>query len=307
MQDFHNLIEEICEEEQVKFSILSKDWIIMLEKDNKTRFIAGYKFDLNAHGIGNIMDDKYATFEVLRKKQFPIIEHKILFKPSNQNEYAKYSNSYDIAEQFFKDNHENIVVKANDSTCGIDVYHITDITEISNTLDKLFKKSFSISICPFYDIKTEYRTIILNKKSILCYGKKRAVVIGDGCKSIYDLLCDFNPSYFTNNINRDEYSKILNQGETFEYSWQFNLSKGAIPFEIKDEILKQELCDLANKIADALNLGFCSIDIIETNYNEFFIMEINSGVMMKNYMQIMPNGRKVAKSVYKEAILAMFR
>lgn len=307
MKDFHDLIEEICKEEQISFSILSKDWIVMLEKNNKTKFIAGYKFDLNAHGIGNVMDDKYATFEVLRKKQIPIIEHKILFKPNNQNEYAKDSNSYKVVEQFFKDNQENIVLKANDSSCGLDVFHITSNNEIITTLDKLFKKSFSISICPFYDIKTEYRIITLNKRCILCYGKKRAIVTGDGYKSIYDLLCDFNPHYFTKNINKEDYPKILNKGEIFEYSWQFNLSKGSVPFELENENLKQKLYDIVNKITNSLDLGFCSIDIIKTSNNEFLVMEINSGVMMKNYMQIMPNGKNIVKKVYKEAILEMFK
>lgn len=84
MKEFHELIKEICAENKIKCSILSKDWVVMLEKANQTRFISGYKFDLNRHGIGNVFDDKFATYEVLKNKNIPIIEHKIVFATSNK-------------------------------------------------------------------------------------------------------------------------------------------------------------------------------------------------------------------------------
>ena len=57
---------------KIKYKLLSKDWIIMLEKDGKTRYICGYKFDLNGHGIGLITDDKFALYEVLKAKGIPV-------------------------------------------------------------------------------------------------------------------------------------------------------------------------------------------------------------------------------------------
>lgn len=307
MNEFHKLIKKICEENKIKCSILSKDWIIMLEKDNKTRFISGYKFDLNQHGIGNVFDDKYATYEVLKNKSVPIIEHKIVFETSNKNDYAIGSNSYDVVIKYFNENNQDIVLKANDSTCGNEVFHITNISDIKNTLDTLFKKSFSISICPFYKIKTEYRLIILNNNCVLVYGKRKPIVMGDGKKTIRELLKEFNPYYFENKLNEDKYTKILEKDEIYEYSWQFNLSKGAICFCIEDEVLKQRLIDFSKKITNCIDLGFCSLDIIENDKNELFVMEINSGVMMKNYMNIIPNGKTVAKKIYRDAILAMFK
>lgn len=307
MKEFHKLIKEICDENKIKCSILSKDWIVMLEKDNKTRFISGYKFDLNQHGIGNVFDDKFATYEILKNKNIPIIEHKIVFETSNKNDYAVNSNSYDIVTKYFNENNQNIVLKANDSTCGSNVFHITDIKEIPTTLDTLFQKSFSISLCPFYQIKTEYRLIILNNKCVLVYGKRKPIVIGDGKKTIRELLKEFNPYYFENKLNEEKYTKVLEKDEIYEYSWQFNLSKGAVCFPIEDVSLKQRLIEFSQKITDCIDLGFCSLDIIETNQNELFVMEINSGVMMKNYMNIIPSGRKTAKKIYKDAILAMFK
>ena len=35
MNNVQKIIKEICDEKDIKFKLLSKDWIMMLEKDNK--------------------------------------------------------------------------------------------------------------------------------------------------------------------------------------------------------------------------------------------------------------------------------
>ena len=78
MNTFQKIIKEICDENKINFDILSKDWVMTLEKDSKVRYIAGYKFDLNNHGLGVILDDKYAMYDVLNKFNLPIIKHYIV-------------------------------------------------------------------------------------------------------------------------------------------------------------------------------------------------------------------------------------
>ena len=85
------------------------------------------------------------------------------------------------------------------------------------------------------------------------------------------------------------------------------MSKGAIPFEVSNLDLKNRLLNIALKVSSLFSIGFCSIDIVETQKNELLVMELNSGVMMENYMQIVPEGFKIAKEIYKEAINEMFK
>lgn len=306
MQDFHALIEEICEELKIKMTCLSKDWIVMLEKENKIRYIAGYKFDLNGHALGSIMDDKYAMYEILIQKKIPVIEHTIAFRSNNQNDYAKGCNRYEFIENFFNQHGQNIVIKANDSTCGVAVYHITNVDELRSSLDRLFKNHFSISLCPFYDIKREYRLIFLKNECVLLYGKKRPIVTGDGKKTIRELLEEFNPNFFQGNLEDSKYDYVLKYNEMFEYSWKFNLSEGAIPIEITDEKLKQKLQNFGEKVSTKMNLPFCSLDVIELMDGKLLVMEINSGVMMFNYAKYTKAGRDKTKEIYKRAIEEMF-
>ena len=304
--NFKKIIEEICSENNIKYNFLSKDWVIMLEKDGKTRFISGYKFDLNSHGIGIIADDKYALYEVLKNKEIKIIEHRIVYNSTNNLDYAIGCNTHEYVKKYFAENNNHIVIKPNQGTCGHNVFNITDINEIDDILDKIFMDNYSISICPFYNIKHEYRAIVLDGDVKLLYAKYLPVVFGDGNKSIRELLLEFNHDYFIGKLNESKYDRILDIDEEFSYGWKFNLSQGSIAKKVDDKLLSSKLIEIAKRVCNEINLKFGSVDIIETTNGELLVLEVNSGVMIENYISLNPNEYITAKNIYKEAIEKLF-
>ncbi len=295
---YKNIIKEICNELNIKYTLLSKDWIIMLEKDNIIKFISGYKFDLNSHAEGNCIDDKYAMYEILKYKNIPVIEHNILYDEKNTETYAKDCKDRNLVFDYF-DKHKKIILKSNTGTCGRGVYKIENKNEINDVLDKLFKNNFSISMCPFYDIDSEYRAIVLDGEVKISYSKERPIVYGDGKRLISELLHEFNPNY--NYHIENDY--ILKENEEYIYSWKHNLSNGAtINLNVND---KDIIEDLAKKVSKNLNLVFGSVDIIKVK-DEYLVLECNSGVMMDNLIKILPDGYNIAKKIYKDAIEKMF-
>ena len=298
---FKEIIQEICNEDNIKYNFLSKDWVIMLEKDGKTRFVSGYKFDLNSQAIGLIADDKYALYEVLEKKGIPIIEHQIVFKKTNELDYAVGCNTYEYVKNYFFRNNNHIVIKPNNGTCGHNVFNVTNINEIDSILDKIFVNNFSISICPFYNIKHEYRVIMLEGEAQLLYTKYLPIVIGDGNK-----LFEFNYDYFTNKLEDSKYDRILAKNEKFEYNWKFNLSQGSIAKRLDDELLAEKLIKLAKQVCDEIHLKFGSVDIIQTEKNDLLVLEVNSGVMIENYIRLNPNEYVTVKNIYRNAIEKLF-
>ena len=305
--NFKEIIKEICTEDNIKYKFLSKDWVIMLEKDGKTRFISGYKFDLNSHGIGLIADDKYALYEVLKSKNIPVIEHKIVYNKMNNLDYAIGCNTYEYVKEYFEKNNNNIVIKPNDGTCGTNVFNVTDVNEIDIVLDKIFLKNYSISMCPFYKIKHEYRAIMLDGENKLLYTKYLPIVTGDGNKTIRQLLLDFNYDYFIDKLEDSKYDKVLPKNKTFEYNWKFNLSQGSIAKKLNDKVLQDRLIKIAKQVCKEINLKFGSIDIIETTNNELLVLEVNSGVMLENYIRLNPNEYIYAKDIYRNAIKNLFK
>lgn len=203
---FPRIIKEICNELDINYEFLSKDWIIKLSKDEKIRFISGYKFDLLNHASGICFDDKYATYEVLNSIGVSTVKHDIIYRATNKNSYANDCKGLEYLIELFNKYKRNIVLKVNNGTCGIDVYHITNINDLKDKYNLLISKNYSLSICPFYEIENEYRAIILNGEVKLLYKKIKPVVTGDSIKTIKELLMDFNNEYFKNydDDNKDD-------------------------------------------------------------------------------------------------------
>lgn len=310
MKNLQRIIKQIALENNLSYEVLSCDLIIKLTKDNKIRYINGYKFGLNSHSLGLILDDKYATYELLNSLNIKVCKHHILFRPNNHNSYAKNYNSFKYCYDLFLKYNKNVILKVNNGTCGDGVYHITTKKELKKIYNYLLKYNFSISLCPYYNVKNEYRVILLNNEIKIIYEKINPVVIGNGKDKLIDLLKEFNINYFSNKNNlkkKINYNKILKNNEEFIYDFKFNLSKGSI---INEDILKETktiVSKMAKDVSKKINLGFGSIDIIKTIDDKYYVLEINSGVMIENYIKLTSDGFKKAKKVYEEAVLEMFK
>lgn len=307
MKTFKEIIEDICKELDIKVTIASKGWMIILEKDNQVRYILGNKFDLNTYAVGSIFDDKYATYQMLLNLNIPVAHHEIMFAPSNEMDFAIDCNSLDYAYDFFERNNRNIVIKANNGSQGKSVYHVTDKDEIKNILDKLFISNYSISLCPFYNIKSEYRIIMLDGKPELTYKKIKPIIVGNGKDTIKELLTKLNPHFFVENeVINNELNTVLKEDEVYEYNWQFNLSGGAtMTMDIPKDI-KKNVESLAITVSKKINLKFASVDVIELDDDSFMILEINCGVATSHFNQCVADGEKITKEIYKKAIIKMF-
>ncbi len=301
------LFKEISNELGIKCTMLSKDWIFMLERNGVTRFFAGYKSALNDHAVGMVIDDKYALYDVLKEKNLPVSEYNIVYGERVTEDYAKGCNNFLYVKDYFYKNNSDVVLKPNDGTCGRDVYRVRDVNQLEELYNRLTNKYFSINMGPFYHIKNEYRFIVLDGKVRIAYKKNKPVIYGDGISTIRDLLIRFNSKYFSNKLNDPIYDRVLNNDEEYEYNWKFNLSQGALASEITNKDLYNELESIALNAAKNVGLRFGSVDIIVTDDGKALILEMNSGVMLENYIEQFSEGYKVAKELYKDVIKEMFK
>lgn len=297
MNNVQKILKEICDELNIKFTLVSKNWVIVMEKEDKVRYVVGFKFPLNDQASSRVCDDKYALYEVMKHFEIPVTEHFIIHKNYKKENIINVCNKYN----------NDVVIKANLGTCGNDVYHRTDIDSIYEVIDELLIDNYSISLCPYYDIKTEYRSIILNDNVEVVYGKIKPIVIGDGKKTIYELLLDFNNVYFSSVSCNEELSRVLDKDEVYEYSWKFNLSKGAMPFFLEDKEKENTIKKMALEVAKVLGIKFASVDIIELYDGTLLVLETNSGVMMSNFSVNLEEGKDIAKDIYAKVIKEMFK
>lgn len=305
---FHKIIDELCYENKIEQKKISYGWIRELKKDNIVRNIIKYQFDLNTAVSCNIANDKFATYEVLKANSIPTIMHKMIFNSRTRSQYFD-ENYLDTVKELLEDNNNKIVIKANDSCEGKDVYFCSNEQEINATIKKLFSENKdSLSACPFKEIEYEYRVIYLDGEVLYTYKKRKPYIVGDGVSKIKDLI---NKKYsnikldYMKNLNLDA---ILKSGECYEISWKHNLNGGAEPILI-DESDKyiDKVKEIAVEAGKALNISFASIDIAQTKDMELLVMEINASVCMNKFSDMMPNGYEIAKAIYSKALLKMFK
>ncbi len=299
--NFQELIKNICEEEKINYKLISDDWCFVIEKEGITKYIIGRSFSLNDQAISHIIDDKYALYELCKLYNLPIIEYHILFNPETKEGF----NTLNLAHEYFEKFNKNVVIKPNIGSEGDNVYHITKIEELDYYLHQLFLDKYAVCICPYYEIKNEYRLVVLDGVVKLVFKKERLFVIGDGHKSKKELLMLKNPNYFQNIILDSSYEEILPKGEKFIYDWHFNLSKGATASLVSDKKLKNKLENIAIRATKKIGATFVTVDIIDC-HDKLYLMEINSKVCINKVCNFIDKDYKIAKNIYKEAILKMF-
>lgn len=305
---FHVLMREACSELGIKIEKLSYDWILQLSKNGKVRHIAGNRFDINPEATGNIACDKYATYEVLKSQDVPVVEHYMVFNPALRTKYISDEGIWvGIVSEFLK--HGKIIVKPNNGCEGIGVTLCSTLKEVESAIQKLFKSNGSISICPYYNIRTEYRTFYLNGEIYLIYGKTKPYVMGNGKDTVEQLIQEINlpdKSIVKDNLSVLNMNYIPEKDEKVEISWKHNLSGGASPTILSKGELYSKIEKIAISAGKAMNINFATIDIIQTTDDNFYVLEVNSGVCATIFVDLVDGGYEIVKDIYKKALKSMF-
>lgn len=250
---FRQILQQLCKGNAWTLKWISDDYVGVLETKQKRRLFVLSDLGLNSSTARAISRDKCATYAVLRESQVPVIEHKLLYHPSEHDflpEIAEYFNQYN----------RHIVLKDNLGSGGEGVFEIRKLEDVPAALKQAVLRSDMAALCPFYDIKYEYRLIMLDHSPRLTYRKER--------------------------------------GE----DWRFNLYQGATSSTIDEKLLETVLLPMAMATTKALNIRFCSVDIIETRSGEFLVMEVNNTVFIEKYLQQHPDKYDKVKALYQEAV-----
>ena len=307
LKTFYKILDEICNEKNISQKLLSYGWIRELKKENKIHHMMGYQFDLNSSNACRIVKDKYATYAILKENNIPIIEHKMIFNPFTRIDYSNENYMDDVKNMLEKNNYK-IVIKANDSLQGKDVYCCLSEIEAQNIINKLFAESKdSVSVCPYVEIDYEYRVIILDGQVIYVYKKKKPYVIGDGIHTVQELIFSKYGNQIKISLSDDlDLNKIADNGEEITISWKHNLNNGAEPILVYEDEKIEQIKDIAICAGKTVGINFATVDIALTSKNELTVVEINGNVCMNKFAELIPKGYEISKEIYAKAIDKMF-
>ncbi len=309
-RQFVRIMKEICAEEEIALEMFSYDWIMRLEKDGFFHYIFGYQFELNDCVVHSICCDKSAASEVMDALGIPHVAHYFFMSPENQG-YVKEDGNWKAISDLLK-KHGRLVCKANDGSGGKQVYSVANQFELENAVFDIFQKSRSMAVAPYYEIRQEYRAIVLDGRIKLLYAKQRPFVIGDGVHKLGELILQsvsqgrIDGGILKEGMGFDCFDCVPDAEEICYLNWKHNLGQGAYAAVVEQDEERKKICHVIEQVTEKMNLKFASVDIVECEDGLCRVLEINSGVMMESFSQQDDSAYVTAKEIYREAVLMMF-
>lgn len=286
-------VKKYCEDKNIKLTTHSYDWVLQLTSASIDKYIFGFRFPNNDGAVTELCNDKVALCEVLKSKNIEVVEHIPIFNIYDDEQRLH------IIREFFKTSDE-ILCKDNKGTGGQNIYKVANEEEAMKYINTLLERDYMMALSPFHNIDIEYRAIVLNKKVKLVYGKKIPYVVGDGVKSIEELVKDKNIDVCKIDKNID-LNTVLQMGDKRNLCFTHNLGiLGEVVTDINPETV-QIVHHMALHTAEALDINFASIDIVKIG-EEYKVLEVNSGVMMETYGGLSAENRQVVEKIYVEAL-----
>ncbi|RXI99972.1 hypothetical protein DS745_13960 [Anaerobacillus alkaliphilus] len=254
-----SLIQQSVKNDGVTFEEITPNYLYKAVMNEKSFLMHDVEVGLNNSAAAKSAMSKSGTFDLLQYFKIPAVEH--VFLMNNRSRFSQ-SNSFHVAREFFIQSNEKVVLKQNNGSQGSNVYKITSLDSLDQSLQALFDLQMDATISPYYEASFEYRIVTLNGEPMLWLAKERTT------------------------------------------SWKHNLISGAKSIDVPQELLPQ-LSELAEQAAKALELNFCTVDILETS-DGLRVLELNEQVMLDEYCKNNTERQKKVSKVYREALLARF-
>ena len=237
---------------------MSDDWVLRLSTDLEIRWVLGYQFDLNSAAASALTSDKVATYVALNAVGIDAARHVVLRSLPNDN-MSDILNHLDFADMPF-------VIKPLSGTSGRGVQKVSNRTTAVAKIEASNEVAWAAS--PYYEIISEYRSVMLDDQTLLSY-KKTHPVLAHGLKL-------------------------------------FNLGMGAVATDVPDMNMVERLDKLSKQTCKALSLRAAAVDIIELADGSLLVLEVNGGIMMENYARQSDEYKARAERVYDAIVQAMF-
>ena len=269
-RSFIRILQEVCSEEGILREGFSGDLAQRFSKDGKQAFTVGYQFDLNSSAVRELCKDKALTSELLLAAGVPVSEHVFLELGVTGAEERIRAHTALCAEYLEK--YGKIVLKDNYGTGGNKVFLADSAEEAEKTLFALQAQTYAAALSPYYEIREEYRVVMLDGEPQLVIRKERESRMEDG-KKVY-------------------------------VNWKHNLGQGAVGIPVDDPDITAPLFTIAKQALSVIPARFASVDVIETA-DALLVLEINSGVMLEHFSSQDEECYRRGKAVYRAALLKM--
>ena len=162
------MVAAYCRRADIDFHAFSSEWVLRLAKGNVTRWVVGYKFDINGAAAGEVAQDKVATYMVLNAAGIQAVPHYLVRSLPHE--------AIHTSELLHELTGVPVVAKPLEGTAGRDVALFASVDEALDMVRESGEPAWALS--PHCDLQAEYRLIMLGRDVLLAYEKTRPHVRG---------------------------------------------------------------------------------------------------------------------------------
>ncbi len=295
-------------------------------KDGRYFYFRNTSFDLNGQGSSDNAKDKgYASY-FMKRLGYPVPIGKAFYSDkwvkitkSKQNikEACKYAQNLGYP----------LIVKPNSKSQGVGIEKVYTEKDLISALRVVFNDvKDHVAIVQRFIEGSDYRIVTLDKEIIAAYRRLPLSVVGDGVKSIRQLLESKQKQF--SKIGRDtiiklddpritrkmkrlrlNYDTVVGKNEVVQLLDNANLSTGGDAEDVT-EIMHQSYKAMAIKLAHDMGLRYSGIDIItkspiEESIRDYFVIEINAAAGLDYYVGLGEKQNELVREMYKKVLTTM--
>lgn len=251
--------------------------------DKKNIIVQATKTNLDKYANVLVMENKILTKLILKESKINVPDDVIILKDTEYN-IDKFCN-------------KKIVIKPDDTNFGLGITILDKdrtLNQINDSIKLAFEYSDRIMIEEFFE-GLEYRFLIIDNEVVSIVKRSPANVIGDGIKTIKQLINEKNTSDLRakgytkplEKINIDSVvlgnlkelnlsiDSIIDKDIKINLRKNSNISTGGESEEVIDKI-PQHLKDKACEVTKTLGVAICGIDMmIDLEFKNYTIIEAN--------------------------------
>lgn len=157
-----HMIREACQRHDITYESFSDEWILRLSRGNTSRWICGYRFDLNPSAAGAVAQDKVAAYLALSAQNIPAIPHYLV--RSMPGEMIDRTRLDSVLQP-----NAAVVSKPLIGNGGHDVRVQPNAAAAYDYIAAQAEPAWTIS--PHYEIRVETRYLMLDGDVLLAYEK----------------------------------------------------------------------------------------------------------------------------------------
>ena len=243
---------------------------------------------LNSVAAADVTSNKVLTADMLAEAGVPHVPHIELHFEENVD--AAFAQVRGFQE---KDAESRVVIKGRSGSSGKGCY----LCKTKREVDKaVFQPNMNPCVSPYMEAVKEFRAFVLGGEVVSVYAKELPTVVGDGNKTVAELLREKGDneiqfSRFVDKLQKELTNEIESyipeKGEAYPLTWKFNMKYGCTASQVPlgQELEVEELAASASKALGASG----AVDILQLANGSFTVMEMNSNPGIDELIKQMPS------------------